>query len=195
MTHPSEVNLALYSGGETGFWTGLAIRAHVRNCALCQRKLEEFVSVREAARNASDLPAGMDWDRMAAEMTANIHLGLSAGECVAPTPKLSENEPATDWETWQRPAVVFAGTVLAVFLAWFAYTQPAPREEPQQASVQGVTAEATDDGIELVDNGRILGLNRAADEQVVSVSLQGSVRARYVDSETGQVTIHNVYVQ
>jgi hypothetical protein len=30
---------------------------------------------------------------------------------------------------------------------------------------------------------------------VVSVSLQGSVRARYVDSDTGQVTVTNVYAQ
>ena len=27
------------------------------------------------------------------------------------------------------------------------------------------------------------------------VNAQGTLRARYVDSETGQVTIHNVYAQ
>ena len=33
---------------------------------------------------AAEMPEGADWDRLAAEMTANIRVGLAAGECVAP---------------------------------------------------------------------------------------------------------------
>jgi hypothetical protein len=191
MSHPSEIDLALYSGGDLGFFAGLRIRGHVRACDACRHKLEGFAAARELACGVDELPDGLEWERLAQEMTANIHLGLAAGECVAPVVRPAR--PRTEWESWQRPAVVFAGTVLAVFLAWFAYTPVAPPPAVQQTA--GVLAEATDEGIELNDNGRVLGLNRGSDEEVVSVSLQGAVRARYVDSETGQVTIHNVYVQ
>ena len=46
---------------------------------------------RSACASAAEMPEGLDWDRLAAEMTANIRVGLAAGECVAP--RGSANRP------------------------------------------------------------------------------------------------------
>lgn len=194
MTHPSQTELALYVGRELGFWARRGVRSHVAKCAECRDECERFASAREAMRGSSGLPTGFDWERVSAEMTANIHLGLAAGECVW------SKEPAAGYGYlggWQRPAVVFAGTVLAVFLAWFVYTQK-PVEmvaRGTEPAAEGITVESTASGIELNDNGRVFGLRHASESQVIGVSLQGSLQARFVDSETGQVTINNVYAQ
>ena len=55
---------------------------------------------------------------------------------------------------------------------------------------------ATPVGIELKQEGRALTLMHPSSEPVlVSVSVQGSMTARFVDEETGMVTINNVYLQ
>jgi hypothetical protein len=55
---------------------------------------------------------------------------------------------------------------------------------------------ATSSGIELRENGSALAVSQGAARPVaVSVSTQGSASARYVDTDTGQVTITSVYVQ
>lgn len=193
MTHLTETELALYLGGELGFWAKRSARAHLSECAQCRDQLDRFASVREALRSPATLPADFDWDRMAAEMTANIHLGLAAGECVA---SKHSSEGYGYRGGWQRPAVVFAGAVLAVFLAWFAYSEkPQAAAEVAEVVDSGVTLESAGSMIELNDNGRVLGLGHSSETQVVGVSLQGSMQARYVDPETGQVTINNVYGQ
>jgi hypothetical protein len=49
-------------------------------------------------------------------------------------------------------------------------------------------------GIELAENGRSLSLLHRASERVTyTVGVQGELGARYVDEETGEVTIHHVY--
>jgi hypothetical protein len=61
---------------------------------------------------------------------------------------------------------------------------------------RGPVVEATSSGIELRENGSSLGVSQgAARPLAVSVSVQGSASARYVDSDTGQMTITSVYAQ
>ena len=71
-------------------WDGLTPSGsglHVKSCSVCATEIEAFEHVGRALRSDVDeLPAGLNWDRLAAEMTANIHLGLEAGECVGPAP-------------------------------------------------------------------------------------------------------------
>ena len=56
--------------------------------------------------------------------------------------------------------------------------------------------EATPSGIALYENGSSLGVSQGNAEPVnVSVSAPGSASARYVDADTGQMTITSVYVQ
>lgn len=180
MKHLPDSDLALRAGADTGFWSRLRMDAHLNRCAECRARLDEFGQVRKALRETSDdLPAGVNWNVLAREMTANIHLGVSAGRCVAPGSTFA----------WHKPALVLASTLLVVLVAWVAYL-PTAGTPPA-----GMMAETSASGIDLNDNGRVLTLRHSAEQEVISVSLQGSVRARYVDSETGQVTINNVYVQ
>ena len=53
-----------------------------------------------------------------------------------------------------------------------------------------------DQGIELRENGAWLGVTQGKDRPVaVSLNVKGTARARYVDEDTGQVTITSVYAQ
>ncbi|MBI3682073.1 MAG: hypothetical protein HY235_16950 [Acidobacteria bacterium] len=192
--HASEYDLALYAGGEMGIWARRRVAWHLGECPQCRARYEEFLAARrQLQENRQQLPAGVDWERLAAEMTANIHLGLAAGKIVA---RPAEPAHLTGW----RPALVFASALLVVLLAWWVNTPVAhvPQWGVAQQPVMppGVSLEVNAAGIGLNDHGRVLTLMHPQEGAVTySVSLQGSARARYVDSESGQVTINNVYVQ
>jgi hypothetical protein len=71
--------------------------------------------------------------------------------------------------------------------------RPAPRAAK---AADGVTLEATSNGIALRGGGQALSLlHGRAQDVTFSAGAQGSMRARYVDSETGYMTINNVYAQ
>ncbi len=197
--HFSETDLALFVSGDLPPWRNAAARFHVSRCDQCRHLAQEFRADRERVRQlASELPASLDWDRMAAEMTANIHLGLSAGECVAPRRRKS---PAMSW----RPAAIMAGAAVVLAGAWWLNVPPSTtkalgkaltavvRGPAAQADETGMVVSANDKGIELRENGTSLGISQgSAPPLSVSVSVQGSASARYIDTETGQVTITSV---
>ena len=199
MNHPGEVDLALLAGGDLGVWARLRMAVHLGRCAACRGEVEEFRAGQEWIRRASaEVPAEINWNRLAGEMKANIRLGLAAGQCVDPAGRV---RAGIGW----RPIAVLASTLLVAVALW--WLKPGDRDAlgggrtsgPELAgpsSSEGVVLEATPRGIELRQNGRMLRLTHPDGEDVtVSVSLQGSLRARYVDSETGQVTINHVYTQ
>jgi hypothetical protein len=75
---------------------------------------------------------------------------------------------------------------------WLQRSSPAPDAGP----AEGVVLQATAGGIERKEGGQVLTLmNRRSDDIIQQVGAQGSLRARFVDSETGYVTINNVYAQ
>lgn len=190
--HPSEIELAQYSGGDLSLWKRWAVTRHVRTCVRCREALDDFAAAGDELRALSDeLPAGVNWTRLSAEMKANIRLGLAAGECVGPAPVF----PAPDRTGW-RAAVVLASASLIVIVGWWLNT-PVPKAQPAaSAQVQGVLLEAIDGGIELKQDDRAMTLRHPHNENVtLTVNTQGSVRARYIDSDTGQVTINHVYAQ
>jgi hypothetical protein len=135
-------------------------------------------------------------------MTANIRVGLAAAECVSPV----RRDPS--WFTW-RPAYVIPAGAAVLLMAWMIN---APSQTPgawarvakavwtgkpvtsfQESSL---ILEATRGGVQLKQNGAALALAAEGAQPVaVSVSMQGAARARYVDDETGQVTITSVYGQ
>jgi len=183
--HPTKSNLALAAGGELNLWTRWRIRAHVARCESCQQAVEEFGSLREWMRANDEMPAGVPWNELAAEMKANIRVGMAAGACVAPVP---EKPVRLHW----RLAAGMAASVL-VLISGFIFYFAGPRA-PVSETAQGVVLNTTSDGIELKDNDRALSLLQPhAEEVTVSVNATGGVRARYVDSETGNVTINHVY--
>ncbi len=192
MTHPRETSLALYAGGELGLLARWRVGWHVAGCPECRRAVEQFQLARERLQSAlSDLPESVRWDRLAAETTANIHVGLAAGACVGP---LAARVTRPRWHRAVILApVVVPLIVLLVIGLWFA--RPRPRAS-QSLWVDGTVIEGTSEGIELKQGDRMLNLRHPdASDVTYAVNAQGTVRARYFDGETGQVTIHNVYAQ
>lgn len=204
-SHVAESDLALFVSGDLSLWRTGFVRVHLLQCERCREASERFRADRGRARElSSELPSGLDWDRLAAEMTANIHLGLAAGECVAPRRKKT---PVVNW----RPIAVAAGIAVLLATGWWINMPPQVTKSLERAfaSVMHgrtmipladesgliVTADSTK-GIELHENGGSLGISEGnAPPLAVSVSMPGSASARYVDSDTGQVTITSVYAQ
>jgi anti-sigma factor RsiW len=185
MKHPNVEDLALYAGGELGAFGRLRVAVHIASCEDCRRETGLLRQARETLRDeARRLPEGLDWNPLEAEMKANIRLGLAAGAIVdrvaAPPERLG----------W-RAAAGLAMATLVVVTGWF-LNVPRPGELAQA----GVVLEATQAGLELKENGRALTMLEPASTAVTySVNAAGSLRARYVDGDTGQVTITNVYAQ
>jgi hypothetical protein len=206
MSHAADIDLALYASGDLALWRRALAALHVRACEECRARLAAFREDRERLReSAGDLPDGVHWERLSAEMTANIRVGLAAGECVAP--RVRKTPAALPW----KPAAVAAGVAALVMGAWW-LNMPASDTQALSRVWQGLrhggrlampaadlstVVEASSEGVELRENGSALGIEQAGSRPVTfSVSAQGSASARYVDDDTGQVTITSVmYVQ
>jgi hypothetical protein len=225
--HTPDTDLALYSAGDLPVWRRAQVWLHVRACEAFRARMQSFhADRRQRLARAEDLPEGLDWERLSAEMSANIHLGLAAGECVAPRSRRGSRRAqgqtqfpawkrATDglaggWRIPWRPAALVAGLAVLVSAAWW---MNIPRSDTEALSRvmhgiahggrRGVLAEdagpiveATSAGIELRENGGALQVSQSGLHPLtVSVSVQGSASAHYIDTDTGQVTITSVYAQ
>jgi anti-sigma-K factor RskA len=188
MSHPDEVVLALYAGGELGFWERRRAGRHIRGCADCRRAVEEYREARLALRSgAGELPPDVQWARLAAEMKANIRVGLAAGECVGPV----ETAPARAF--WKTAVALVPVTLVVLAGVWLQRSQP---PGPAAPAPEGIVLEATSEGIQLRQGEGVLEVQHPqAGEVMHSVSAEGTLRARYVDSETGYVTIAHVYAE
>jgi hypothetical protein len=200
--HPQETELALFASGDLSLWRGAVVRLHAAGCPECRALAEAYRLDRvRLKKEAAEMPPGVGWDRLAAEMTANIRVGLEAGECVAPRRK-----KRIAWG-WQAAAAAAGITVLIAAALWLNF--PALDKEVLSRAMgqllhgrnapledRGPVVEASSTGIELRENGGALKISQGALRPVaVSVSALGSASARYVDADTGQVTITSVYVQ
>jgi hypothetical protein len=200
--HPEEFELALYTSGDVSLGRSFALRFHISRCESCSRIVQAYRADRKwLGEKAGELPEGVNWDRLSAEMTANIRVGLAAGECVAPRSRKSA--------TWGwRPVAAAAGLTVLVMGAWWLNVPTAQNESLSRAfqSIVRRGATLTEDRrptvvvtpteIKLFENGGSLGMVQGSLRPVaVSVNAEGSASARYVDADTGQVTITSVYVQ
>jgi hypothetical protein len=89
-------------------------------------------------------------------------------------------------------ASVMALVAAGLFLQRSTPDSAVGRRGPAKASVLRATA----NGIELNQGGQTLSLLHVRSGDVTySAGAQGSMRAGYVDSDTGNVTINNLYVQ
>jgi len=219
--HIAEADLALYVSGDLRLFRRAAVCFHIGRCKRCSRLTEAYRADRGRVKEVvAEMPAGVDWDRLAAEMTANIRVGLAAGECVA---RPRQRKPLT--VSW-RPAAIAAGAVALLSIAWLLNMPAGTTDELGRAmgailrghgSVAGpgfspsinpvlkpgVPADydrrpvlvANQLGIELRENNSVIGASQDARPVSVSVSVHGSASARYVNADTGQMTITSVYVQ
>jgi len=208
MRHPLESDLALYSTGDLPLWRRPLVRLHLSGCDGCRSWVADFNGDRESIRRlAAEMPVGVNWDRMAAEMSANVRVGLEAGECVAS--RVHKPTVATGW----RVAAASAGVAILLVSAWWLNMPRADsvalgramhriaQAGPWHAGGlaledRGPTVEVSASGIQLQQNGGTLGMSQGQERPVnVTLSVQGSARARYIDADTGQVTITGVYAQ
>lgn len=198
MKHPSIDKLALYAGGELPWWSRIAMQRHVRGCAQCEAEVALFGDVKVAARlEAGEMPAGVQWDRLAAEMRANVRLGLEASEAIsAYAVPVEDTAPATG-VSWRMAALATAFVILLSIGYWL----NAAKKSEQLAAMRvpdPIVVEASERGVGMSDGNKGMELQgpksnfRAA---VVTVSTKGSAGAQYVDEETGQITVNNVYVE
>jgi hypothetical protein len=184
MRHPRTTDLALFAGEDLAFFTRHQVKRHLAGCVRCRERVEKFTAMRGELRHLSEFP-DVHWGRLAAEMKANIHLGLEAGECVNDSFRFFPAGSA-----W----LAYAGTLALLAIAvWIGL--PGPQPMPANPPGAAVLA-ATGDGIELKQGETSFSLiHGRAGDVMLSVSAQGAMRARYLDAETGFVTVNNVYAQ
>jgi hypothetical protein len=198
MKHPGEYNLALLAGGEAGAFHRFRLDRHVRNCEDCQEKVAEFQALRKHLADTEFLDlnsSAVNWNSLAAEMRANIHVGLEAGACVRDT-HVAKRWLGKNWSP--QFAVAFASLLVLVGAGLFLTDSRLHRMPVAEAAAP--VLQPTASGIELrkgTDSFAFLDHTGVRTDQ--SVNAQGAIEARYINSgsgnETGSVTITNVYLQ
>ena len=193
MKHPSQETLALHAGGDLGWLAKWRTARHVSNCGRCATEVAAFEDLRDATANLRELP-DLQWNRLAAEMQANIRLGVVAGACVREAPARLMEQPVF---RGMRAAFAMA-SIVAMLAAGVALQHPAPRvaQQPGEGFFLEPVVQATSQGIQRRsgDQGFAL-MNAGARNVTYTVSAKGSVGARYMDPETDQVTMTKVYVE
>jgi hypothetical protein len=202
MKHPAIVDLALYAGGDLPFWKRLWLGRHVESCPVCRAEVGAFREAQlELQFAAEDLPASLNWNRLAAEMKANIRVGLAAGECVRSAASPQEEQagdglPAAPPELWRFASVATAILLLVVGGWWWKGNQPGLAPGATRTAGAEVVLKATLGGIGVEQNGAAFVLAPSRGETLtISADTNGVLKTGYVDDESGQVTIHHVYAE
>jgi anti-sigma factor RsiW len=186
MRHPNEAALALHAGGDLSFFARWRMERHLARCSQCRDEVAAFSDFREMLPGLAE-PPDLPWNRMAAEMRANIRLGLSAGDCVRPAERPLREHPLF---TGFRAAVAMAG-MAALVVTGLMLERPSP-----VLTSEGRVVESTVNGIQIRDGaGTFRLMNPSADAVTYTVGAGGSVSARSVDSDGDGVTINKVYAE
>ena len=199
--HPTREELALLVGGDLPYVRRWQVQNHVNHCVECEQEFERYqASHAELRRSAgAEMLTGFeavgDWDRLQREMTGNIHVGLAAARAIG---KSSHSRLRKF-----RFAALAAG-LATLFIAGWLLNVPAEDSSrivnalrsawsgPQVAA--GIILRTTPHGVSVRSQGTILTvLHPSSTNVTASFSGSSSVAMRYVDDQTGQVTIANVY--
>jgi anti-sigma factor RsiW len=136
MRHPNQAALALHAGGDLGAVARWRTERHLSHCERCREEIAQYRRIRSIVPDLAETPE-IPWNRLAAEMKANIRLGLAAGECVRATSVADGRGLLTGF----RAAVAFAS--MAVLIAAGITLE---RPTPIAADQPGIVAEATPGG-------------------------------------------------
>src|SRR5580704_13159517 len=137
MKHPNQATLALHAGGDLGRIAHWFTERHLAKCADCREEVAAFAGVREMLPELAETPE-VPWSRMAAEMKANIRLGLAAGECVRAQARPLRETPLF---TGARAFVAFA-SIVALAVTTLVLDRPRQAVVPKD---EGPVAQATAD--------------------------------------------------
>ncbi len=200
--HPSSELLALFVSADLPLLERWKIRRHLSRCEHCERQHSIFrASTVELKRQAATetltgFEAIADWSRLEREMEGNIVVGLDASRCIdkkrAPRGLILKFSAA-------------GGMALLFVLGWVTHV---PSEQSGRLytalrsafsshhvrDYQGPILRSLPDGIVVGSPESSLTILHPP-SAVVSASGAAGVEARYVDDETGQVTITDVYGQ
>ncbi len=193
--HPDSKSLALYSTGDLPWTSQLRIRHHVSRCAECESQVSRFrSSIVELRRQAAieTLP-GFDWSRVEREMLGNIAVGVAAARCI---------DNVGHRRFFSHGFLLVAGLMVLFVIGWFTHI---PREQNAHLmaslrraiggnvpAASATVLQTTPEGIAVRNQGGTLTLLHPG-SAIVSLSGDSTVTARYVDENTGQVTIAKVY--
>jgi hypothetical protein len=199
--HPTPEILSLYCTGDVPFFLRLRTGAHVKKCSACEQHVLSIRSAKtELQREASaqiltGFEAIADWNALESDMLGNIRVGVAAARCI---------EKVGRTRKWgSRLAWTFGMT--ALFVAGWLARIPADDNQKiltalrravglDQPQFYGTIVRSTPDGIAVRTQGATLTILHPQ-SAVISMSSPSSVTARYVDDDSGQVTITNVYGQ
>lgn len=199
--HPELEVLALYAGRDLGLRARWRTARHVKRCADCEQQVSIFRAAqaelkREAeAQTLTGFEAVANWSRLEREMLGNIGVGVAAARCI---------DKVGHRHAWFSKGGFVAALVILFVAGWATHI---PKEESarlaavmgkflggQRVVQAGTILQTTPDGIEVQTQGATLTILHPR-SAVVSLSGASAVEARYIDEETGQMTITNVYGQ
>ncbi len=200
-SHPALEVLALFCSRDLSPFSNWRIARHVRHCGDCEQQVLLLRSARaELQREArtetlTSFEAIADWNRLEREMVGNIAVGLSAARCIE---NVGRRKPVLS-------RVAFASGLAVLFaLGWFTHV-PAEQNERLFAALRTAVGldrpqagaqvlRSTPEGIVVGSQGSTLTIMHPP-TAIISAAGASGVEARYVDDDTGQVTITDVYGQ
>jgi len=199
--HPGPATLALFSGGDLAWKDLLRLRRHLNHCEQCEQIVAEFRAAKaELKREArtetlTAFEAIVDWGVLEREMLGNIAVGVSAARCI---------EKVRRGRSFLIKSAVFTALLTLFAAGWITHV---PKEQTahlaasirqiiglERPQITGTQLRTTPDGIAVRAQGATLTIMHPP-SAVVFLSGPSSMSARYVDEETGQVTITKVYAQ
>ena len=199
--HPSLDLLSLYSSGDLPLLLRWRTGQHVHACAECEQQVLSLRAAKtELLREArgevlTGFEAIADWQTLENVMMGNIRVGVAASRCIENVGRGHRLGLRFAWG---------AGMVALFMAGWVARV---PSEDTQrivtalrravgleQTQFAGTVLRSTPDGISVKTQGGTLTILHPQ-SAVVSMAGPASVTARYVDDDSGQVTITNVYGQ
>jgi hypothetical protein len=189
MNHPGERDLALLAGGDAGRLQRFLLERHLHHCPACRGKISEYRELRSELASI-DIP-DVNWNFLAADMRANIRLGLEAGACVR------ETQITHRWNP--RLVMAFASLLVILFAGGELLRSGKFPHYPSRAGLASDAApvlESTGSGVEIrTGSNSLMLLNHDGDPSSQTVRANGDIGEGFVDGETGTVTMNNVYLQ
>ncbi len=198
--HPGAALLALFSSDDLPWRDIWRLRRHVTHCDECEHKIAEYRAAKVELRREAQtetltaFEAITDWSVLEREMLGNIAVGVAAARAIHRTghaPLLTK-------------AAISAGLVLLFAAGWLTHI---PGEQTARLfslvrqmvtsnhrQLSGTLLKTTPDGIAVRAQGATLTIIHPA-SAIIAVAGPESVSARYVDQDTGEVTITRVYAQ
>jgi hypothetical protein len=198
--HPGLETLALYSKGDVAWVRRCQIGRHVRKCADCEEQVLRFRAAREELKREANrqtltaFEATTNWARLEREMLGNIAVGVAAARCI---------EKVGRRRILSAPGVWATVGLAMLFLAGWLTNVPSEQRDHLKASIRrsigievpqmaGSVLRTTPEGIAVRAQGATLTILHPP-SAVISLAGSASLGARFVDEETGEVTITNVY--